>query len=107
MSKDNYSLKLTSKANEDLDKIYSYISKELYAEKAAKNLLEKIETSIMQLKDFPFSCNYASDEFLRKKGYRKLIIDNYIAFYLVNEEEQQVDSTRGRFFCVVLFAILV
>mgnify|MGYP000850257477 FL=1 len=94
MSKNNYSLKLTPKASEDLDKIYSYISKELYAEKAVKNLLEKIETSIMRLKDFPFSCNYIVDKFLRKKGYRKLIIDNYIAFYLVNQKEQQVIIMR-------------
>ena len=85
MSKNNYSLKLTPKASEDLDKIYSYISKELYAEKAVKNLLEKIETSIMRLKDFPFSCNYVVD---------KLIIDNYIAFYLVNQKEQQVIIMR-------------
>ena len=94
MSKNNYSLKLTPKASEDLDKIYSYISKELYAEKAVKNLLEKIETSIMRLKDFPFSCNYVVDKFLRKKGYRKLIIDNYIAFYLVNKKEQQIIIMR-------------
>ena len=94
MSKNNYSLKLTPKATEDLDKIYSYIFQELYAERAAKDLLEKIETSIMRLQDFPFSCNYVTDEFLRKKGYRKLIIDNYIAFYLIYEEAQQVIIMR-------------
>ncbi|MDW7669905.1 MAG: type II toxin-antitoxin system RelE/ParE family toxin, partial [Bacillota bacterium] len=45
-------------------------------------------------KEFPFSCNYVVDEYLKKKGYRKLIIDNYIAFYLVNEEERQVVVMR-------------
>ena len=35
MLKNNYSIKLTPKAREDLDRIYSYISQELYAEKAA------------------------------------------------------------------------
>ena len=54
----------------------------------------KIETSIMRLKDFPFSCNYVADEFLKNNRYRKLIIDNYIVFYLVNEEEQQVIVMR-------------
>lgn len=94
MSQNNYSLKITPKAAEDLDNIYSYISKELYAENAANNLLNKIETSIMTLKKYPFSCNYVSDEFLKLKGYRKLIIDNYIAFYLVKEEEKQVIVIR-------------
>lgn len=94
MLKNNYSIKLTPKAREDLDRIYSYISQELYAEKAAINIVEKIETSIMRLKDFPFSCNYVADEFLKNNRYRKLIIDNYIVFYLVNEEEQQVIVMR-------------
>ena len=94
MSKNSYSLKLTPKASEDLDKIYRYITEELYAEQAAVNLLEKIETSVMRLKEFPFSCNYVADEYLKNKGYRKLIIDNYIAFYLVNEEEKQVIIMR-------------
>lgn len=94
MSRNSYSLKLTPKAGEDLDEIYRYITEELYAEQAAANLLEKIEASIMRLKEFPFSCNYVADEYLKKKGYRKLIIDSYIAFYLVNEEEKQVIVMR-------------
>lgn len=52
MSKSNYRLKLTSRARKDLDKIYNYIANELYAKEAANNLLEKIEASIMRLRDF-------------------------------------------------------
>lgn len=48
----------------------------------------------MRLRDFPYSCNYVADEFLKKKGYRKLIIDNYVAFYLVNEVEKMVVIMR-------------
>ncbi|HHY08390.1 MAG TPA: type II toxin-antitoxin system RelE/ParE family toxin [Corynebacteriales bacterium] len=94
MSKHSYGLKLTPKANDDLDEIYSYITGELDAEKAAMRLFEKIETSIMRLRDFPFSCNHVNDEFLKMKGYRKLIVDNYIAFYVVDEEQRQVVVMR-------------
>ena len=48
----------------------------------------------MRLKEFPFSCSYVADEFLRNKGYRKLIIDNYIVFYLIDEENKQVIIMR-------------
>jgi len=48
----------------------------------------------MRLKDFPFSCSYVDGAFLKRKGYRKLIVDNYIAFYLVDEEEKQVVIMR-------------
>jgi toxin ParE1/3/4 len=94
MSNDSYSLKFTSKAEEDLDQIYKYISTKLFAEVAAENLMEKIEKSIMRLKEFPFSCSYVLDELLKNRGYRKLIVDKYIVFYLVNEVEKQVVIMR-------------
>jgi len=90
----NYIVKMTPKAVTDLDNIYSYISEELFAVSAAANILEGLETGIMRLKEFPFSCNYVADEFLRNKGYRKLIIDNYIVFYLIDEENKQVIIMR-------------
>lgn len=94
MSEKIYSLKFTPKASGDLEQIYSYISHKLFAEIAANNLLEKIESSIIRLKSFPYSCSFVSDDALKSKGYRKLIVDNYIAFYLVNEMEKQVVIMR-------------
>lgn len=94
MSTSDYQVKLTPKAHEDLDRIYSYITGELYAPVAANSLLEKIEASIMRLRDFPFAYGLVDDGFLRSKGYRKLIIDNYIAFYVVNEKAKQVIVMR-------------
>ena len=67
----NYTVKMTPKAADDLDNIYRYISEELFATSAATNILERIEKEIMRLKKFPFSCNYVADEYLRNKGYRK------------------------------------
>lgn len=94
MAEAKYAIKIAPKAFEDLDEIYSYISDELYNEVAADNLLENIATSIMRLKDFPFTCSFVMDEILKNKGYRKLIIQNYIAFYLVIEEEKKVVVMR-------------
>ena len=48
----------------------------------------------MRLKDFPYSCSFVLDEPLKNRGYRKLIVDNYIVFYLVNEMEKQVVVMR-------------
>ncbi|WP_416147639.1 type II toxin-antitoxin system RelE/ParE family toxin [Salipaludibacillus sp. HK11] len=94
MEENKYAMKITPKAFEDLDEIYSYISTDLYNKGAADNLMEKLETSIMRLKEFPFSCSFVVDEILKEKGYRKLIVENYIAFYLVREEEKQVVVMR-------------
>lgn len=89
-----YSVRFTRKAIDDLDEIYSYISSELLAEKTATNLLKRIETSITRLRDFPFSCSFVNDKFLKSKGYRKLIVDNYVAFYIVDDVKKQVIIMR-------------
>ena|SRR5690554_4184878 len=90
----NYNIKMTPKAAEDLDNIYQYISEELFATSSAASTLERIEKGIMGLREFPYSCNYVADEYLRNKGYRKLIVDNYIVFYLIEEENDQVIIMR-------------
>ena len=90
----NYTVKMTPKAANDLDNIYRYISEELFATPAATNILERIEKEIMRLKEFPFSCNYVADGYLRNKAYRKLIVDNYIVFYLIEKEVEQVIIMR-------------
>lgn len=87
-------LKFTAKAEEDLDKIYEYISNNLFASESADSLMDKFENKILRLKSFPCSCSFVMDETLKKRGYRKLIIDNYIVFYLVNEQKQQVVIMR-------------
>jgi len=94
MSENNYSLKFTPKASEDLEQIYVYISEKLLADIAADRLLERIEKNIMRLNSFPYSCSYVLDEPLKSKGYRKLVVDNYIVFYLVNEIEKRVVIMR-------------
>lgn len=94
MESNNYHIKFTKVAEDDLDEIYRHILEESSAEEIARGLLEKIETSIMKLRLFPFSCNFVSDEFLKNKGYRKLIVGNYIAFYLIDDVNNNVVIMR-------------
>jgi toxin ParE1/3/4 len=90
----SYKLKFTPIAKDDLDVIYQYISGYLVAPKAADDLIDDIETSIMRLEDFPYSGSPVSDDILSSRGYRKLIVKNYIAFHLIDEAEKQVVIMR-------------
>lgn len=94
MPENNYNLKFSTKASEDLELIYIYISEKLFADASADRLLNKIEESIMRLVGYPYSGSFVLDELLKSKGYRKLIVANYIVFYLVNELEKQVVIMR-------------
>lgn len=90
----SYKLKFTPIAEDDLDGIYRYISEHLIALKAAADLMDDIEDSIMRLKDFPYSGSPVADDILRDRGYRKLIVKNYIVFHLIDEAEKQVVIMR-------------
>ncbi|MDC3412073.1 type II toxin-antitoxin system RelE/ParE family toxin [Aquibacillus sp. 3ASR75-11] len=94
MKENKYTVKVTPKAYEDMDRIYGYITNELHNQSAADDLLMKIETGILRLRIFPFSCSFVKDEMLKEKGYRKLTVENYIVFHLVRKDEKEVIVMR-------------
>jgi len=94
MAIDKYDLKIMPRAVIDLENIFNYISMELSAPQAAHKLMQKIEDSFMRLQDFPESCPMCQDDLLRQKGYRKLVVNNYIALYLVDINARTVTIMR-------------
>ena len=90
----SYALKFTPIAADDLAGLYQYISEHLVAPKAAANLMEAIETSIMRLQDFPYSGSPVTEDILSSRGYRKLIVENYIVIHLIDEAEKKVVIMR-------------
>ena len=94
MDTEAYRLRIMPRAVVDLDNIYGYIAGELSAPKAARELMEKIESSFMRLRTMPASCPECQDDILRQKGYRKLVVNNYIALYMVSHPEKTVTVMR-------------
>ena len=86
-----YAVRFTRHAARDLDDMFRYITCELDAEKAAKELMREVETSIANLREFPFSAPQAKDDLLARKGYRALTVrKKYVVLYRVYEDRQQV-----------------
>ena len=90
-----YSLQFTRAASEDFDRIYDYINNALNAAGSAKKLMAEIEDKVMKLCDFPKMYPYSDDLHLKQKGYRKLVVENYIILYLVSDEDKQVVVSRA------------
>ena len=67
---------------EDLDEIWSALSEPLAAPKAADDLMCEIDESTERLTGFLFLGGEAADAFLASKGYRRLIVQNYLIFIL-------------------------
>jgi len=93
MGSNSYSIVITHTAESDMDDIYSYITHQLHAEPSAKKLMTNIQEKIIRLKEFPLSCPIVT-AVLPDKNYRKLIVDNYLIFYKVDEPNKRVIIAR-------------
>ena len=78
----------------DLDKAIDYISKDLSNAQAAKNLLEKVTQSLLQIEKFPYSCPIVSNAFIPGKDLRRKVINNYSLFYKIDEKNKTVVVLR-------------
>jgi toxin ParE1/3/4 len=83
MSKNKFSIRFLSIAEEDFAEIISYIAAD--NTKAAENLANKIEKDLELLSDNPLLGKTPSDSDLKLLGYRYLIIENYLIFYTIEK----------------------
>lgn len=87
-------IRFTPLAYEDLDEIDTYISETLLNPQAAESLLEEMEQSIRRLGHFPYTGSPVADVSLADRGYRKLVVKNYLIFYLVDTKQKQIVIMR-------------
>lgn len=89
-----YKYKLMPSAVEDLQEIADYIAEQLSAPESAIQLLEKVEETIRSACAFPLSLPPVNDELLRMKGYRKILVNNYIVFVLPDQKSEVLNVMR-------------
>ncbi|QGP92813.1 ParE toxin of type II toxin-antitoxin system, parDE [Neomoorella glycerini] len=77
-----------AQAQEDLLDIFDYIRRE--RPQAAERILQLFDKKISHLADFPLMGCRPRDERLKKLGYRVLIVDNYLVFYVVKENMVEI-----------------
>jgi len=85
-----YRIIRTDKADEQFREIIFYIADDSGSVDVALNYLDKIETAIKHLQDFPMSGSVPRYSILRKQGYRVLIVERHLVFYKVNERDKIV-----------------
>jgi toxin ParE1/3/4 len=89
-----YNIQITEPAEEDLYEIGAYISKELLEPEIAKKVISQIAKRINSLEDMPLRNALVADERLAYKGIRKIMVDNYIIFYIANDGSKIVTIIR-------------
>ena len=76
-----YKLQIYPKAQSDLNNIFEYISAVLSNKQAANDLAAAFEDAFERICDFPEICPVLDNKYLKYKGLRKLLVENYIVFY--------------------------
>ncbi len=80
-----YDVVVTPSANADLDSIIEYISVKLANPSAASAFLNNVTKCYEELSVSPKMYEQCRDVRLKKLGYRRAIIGNYILVYRVDE----------------------
>ena len=81
-------------ARQDMLDIRRYISKELLEPVIARRIYESIKGAISTLDHFPLRYAVVEDEPYAFLGIRILPVENYNAFYIVNEQSKNVHIIR-------------
>lgn len=89
-----YKVVISDHAKEDLNEILTYISDVLSNPTAASHFADRLEQTLMQLAEHPYSFEQAQDPLLKQREYRKAVIDNYVLLYLVDDETQTTIIAR-------------
>ena len=76
-----YEVRVTRQALEQIKEIVHYISTDLMALDAADNLLDKIKAEITKLSSFPKKHALIDEEPWRIEGVRKIVIKNFKDYY--------------------------
>ncbi|MBR2674195.1 MAG: type II toxin-antitoxin system RelE/ParE family toxin [Mogibacterium sp.] len=87
---DKYKVKMLPHAFRDVEGIYEYIATEKLSPQNAKGQTDRIKRAIKSLATMPESHQERFEGRYAGKGYRQLVVDNYIVIFRINEIEKIV-----------------
>jgi plasmid stabilization system protein ParE len=90
----DYRLVISRQAHLDVDNITAYIAVKLRNPQAAARFLDDVEKCYLSVVKNPHLYILCPEEPLRNKGYRRVLIKNYIVFYHIDEPENKIFIVR-------------
>lgn len=85
---EKYKIIIYSSAKSDLEEIVDYINS--LSATAAFKQYDHIIDKIASLSEMPERCPFLKDPHLKLKGYRILIVDNYLVFFVIKGDKVQI-----------------
>lgn len=93
MMKNRYKVKVTKYALAQMEEIRDYIADKLHAPQAAYHLILEMKNRMVSLESMPERNQLVTSKKWRVQGIRKIIVNNFIMYYWIDEENQNVYIT--------------
>ena len=87
---DEYKVRITPQASEQMFEIFSYIKNSLNEPVVAEKLLDNLQKSIFSLDTMPKRVALIDEEPWRSQGVHKMPVKNFIVYFWINEELKEV-----------------
>ena len=91
---EKYKIRISFSASEDLKQIALHIKNVLKVPSTARNYLKLLRKEIDKLEILPNRHEKIEEEKVHQSNVRKLIVKNYIIFYIVDDGEKTVSIER-------------
>ena len=85
-----YRVKLTDQFLDEFEEICDYISNKLKNIDASNRLREKVIYNVLLLENSPRMCTEIEKTDRTERQYRRLVVNNYVILYTIDEEEKIV-----------------
>ncbi len=94
MASKGYDFVLTETAETDIDDAFMYISETLGNPDAASDLADELEKQIDKICKRPLTGKLVENDYLRRPDVRRFLVDNYIAYYILDEDNEVIVILR-------------
>lgn len=91
---EKYDYDFTETAEADIDEIFSYIEDDLSNPDAAAALADSLEDKLDEICRNPKAGRPVENPFLKRDDVRRFLVENYIAYYIIDDEKARIVILR-------------
>ena len=94
MASDRYNYVLTESTEADVDEAFDYIANELLNPDAASAFADELEEKLEEICKTPKAGRPIRNPYLKRDDIRRVLVKNFIAYYLIDEDEENIVVLR-------------
>ena len=94
MAFERYSYLFTETAEADVEKALDYITNELSNPEAASSFADELDEKLEEICGTPKAGRPVQNPYLKRDDVRRVLVKNYIAYYLIDEPEKKIIVLR-------------